>query len=178
MKKIFTHSFTMLTVIFILNQNCEASSLLNSYQVFQFNNSNSVLARANDDGISVVLIDARCPFSNISNTYRYKATIRKSGTTIDSCYSIDHPREIVMMADTFSNNFEVPFIFFGMTSKPVSGKSTLGAIGDALNSIGDGIAGAQRFQQPPPGFVYVAPGVSRSNYMQCTPDGRGGYYCK
>jgi hypothetical protein len=47
-----------------------------------------------------------------------------------------------------------------------------------FDSVAGGISGAQKFQQPPPGFVYVAPGVSRGNYMQCTPDGRGGYYCK
>jgi len=47
-----------------------------------------------------------------------------------------------------------------------------------FDSVAGGIAGAQKFQQPPPGFVYIPPGTSRSNYMSCTPDGRGGYYCK
>jgi hypothetical protein len=47
-----------------------------------------------------------------------------------------------------------------------------------FDSIAGGIAGAQKFQQPPPGFVYIPPGTSRSNYMTCNPDGRGGYYCK
>lgn len=56
--------------------------------------------------------------------------------------------------------------------------SSSGGLAGAFNSIADGIAGAQKFQQPPPGFVYIPPGTSRSNYMTCTPDGRGGYYCK
>jgi hypothetical protein len=49
---------------------------------------------------------------------------------------------------------------------------------NVFQSIADGIEGAQKFQQPPPGFVYIPPGTTRSNYMTCTPDGRGGYYCK
>ena len=66
-----------------------------------------------------------------------------------------------------------------ISSQPTnSGGNTAKGLADFFNGIADGIAGAQKFQQPPPGFVYIPPGTSRSSYMTCTPDGRGGYYCK
>ena len=48
----------------------------------------------------------------------------------------------------------------------------------ALELFANGIAEGQKLQQPPPQLNYIPPGVTRGTYMSCTPDGRGGYYCK
>jgi hypothetical protein len=138
-----------------------------------------VIASASEQGVIFLLYDGPCNLSNLAATYpnRWDATNPSTNQNIASgCYFINQSNRTVMMSDSTGSPSQVSFATFGLGGD--TQKSTLGAIGDALSSIGDGIAGAQRFQQPPPGFVYVAPGVSRSNYMQCTPDGRGGYYCR
>jgi hypothetical protein len=47
-----------------------------------------------------------------------------------------------------------------------------------FESIAKGAGDAQKYAQPPKPMTYIPPGVTRPNYLQCEPDGRGGYYCR
>lgn len=138
-----------------------------------------VIASASEQGVIFFLYDGPCPFYNIAASYPYKWDATNPSTNQNvatGCYSINQSSQIVMMSDSKGDTTSVSLATFGLGGE--SQKSTLGATADFFNSIADGIAGAQRFQKPPPGFTYIPPGVTRGNYLECSPDGRGGYYCR
>jgi hypothetical protein len=139
----------------------------------------------------VKLFDSPCGNPKLINDYPKKAEVydqNNNNLVGVSCYIANTSNEQVFITgQNYSRT--LPFSKFEnsstrsgggnnnvpeQTSQPDVAKGLVGL----FDGVASGIAGAQRFQQPPPGFVYIPPGTSRSNYMTCTPDGRGGYYCK
>lgn len=137
-----------------------------------------VIASGSERGISATLYDGECNFSNLAATYPYRFDLRDSSTNQNKtgCYSINQGSKQVMLAGPNGNVTPVSFATFGLGGE--TQKSTLEAWGDFFNSIAKGAGDAQKYAQPPRPMTYIPPGVSRSNYLECEPDGRGGYYCR
>lgn len=151
--------------------------------------SAAVIASAAEQGMIFFLYDVPCDIPNLASRYPWRWDVTNPSTNQNlsrGCYSLNKSSQVVTMVDANNTVGNASFAEFGLgnqyqsqsQSQSQSQQSALGATADFFNSIANGIAGAQKFQQPPPGFVYIPPGTSRSNYMTCTPDGRGGYYCK
>lgn len=137
-----------------------------------------VIASGSESGVSATLYDGECNFSNLAATYPYRFELRDSSTNqnMTGCYSINQGSKQVMLAGPNGNVTPVSFATFGLGGE--TQKSTLEAWGDFFNSIAKGAGDAQKYAQPPRPMTYIPPGVSRSNYLECEPDGRGGYYCR
>lgn len=143
--------------------------------------SAAVIASATEQGMTTFLYDDACQIPKLASKFPWRWDVKNASTKqnlAQGCYSIDRPSQMVILADTNNNGGRVSFAEFGLVNSNQNQQSALGATADFFNSLANGISGAQKFQQPPPGFVYIPPGITRSNYMTCTPDGRGGYYCK
>ena len=147
--------------------------------------SAAVIASAAEQGMIFFLYDVPCDIPNLASRFPWRWDVTNPSNNQNlarGCYSLNKSSQLVIMADANNSVEKVSFAEFGLgnqnQSQSQSQQSALGATADFFNSIANGIAGAQKFQQPPPGFVYIPPGTSLSNYMTCSPDGRGGYYCK
>lgn len=137
-----------------------------------------VIASGSEKGITATLYDGECNFSNLSAAYPYRFDLRDSSTNqnLTGCYSINQGSKQVMLANPNGNVTPVSFATFGLGGE--TQKSTLEAWGDFFNSIAKGAGDAQKYAQPPRPITYIPPGVTRPNYLECEPDGRGGYYCR
>lgn len=143
--------------------------------------SAAVIGSASEQGMIFFLYDAACDIPNLASRFPWRWDVKNPSTNQSlsrGCYSLNGASQLVIMSDANNTVEKISFADFGLGNSNQNQQSTLGATADFFNGIANGISGAQKFQQPPPGFVYIPPGTSRSNYMTCTPDGRGGYYCK
>ena len=165
-----------------------ASAVTNS----QSNMQGAIIGKTFDPEANgyIVLLDVLCNINGLSEynntkTLYWKATDQngllmkaQSGEVMQGCYKLlPDTQQVVLLAP--GGQVTLPYSSFGFGQN----NSNNGGGGNFIQSFIEGLGRATTYwnnsaAQTQRNTTNLTPGMTGGNGMNCTPDGRGGYYCK